>query len=217
MVEKTPRSVPAPGHSTPMPFTAAISRTFARPSLLSMIVQLISSPSGLSGQTSARCLYSASDRPQNAGADAHVVGPRAALRLEAHRGNGLPHLFGALGLRQHQAAHAEIQLPGDVGVNRRLVELRRLDDERMRETQRRLGQRARVLHARDERRERRQRALEAAFHAAVEDEVAVLVARRLPCASSAGVLSGAGGVAELRGGAAGRARAARPPRRLLGA
>jgi hypothetical protein len=33
--------VPAPGYSTPMPFTAAIARTFRTPALLSTITQLI--------------------------------------------------------------------------------------------------------------------------------------------------------------------------------
>src|SRR2546428_2360653 len=68
VLENTPRNVPAPGHNTPMPFTAAISRTCARPSLLSTIVQLINSPSGFSGQRSAFRLYSCSLMPQTAGA-----------------------------------------------------------------------------------------------------------------------------------------------------
>ena len=68
VVLNTPRSVPAPGQSTPMPGTAAIAFRFSRPFLLSTIVQLMSSPLGLSGHTSAFWRYSASLMPHTAGA-----------------------------------------------------------------------------------------------------------------------------------------------------
>src|SRR5678816_4878467 len=72
VVVNTPRSVPAPGNNTPMPCTAAISRTRARPALLSTMVKFTSSPFGLSGQRSAFSRYSFSLMPQYAGASPTV-------------------------------------------------------------------------------------------------------------------------------------------------
>jgi hypothetical protein len=81
VVVNTPRNVPAPGNSTPMPGTCAISRTLRVPSLLSTIAKFTSSPLGLSGQTSAAWWYSPSVMPQRAGAVAvGVVGTHAAVR-----------------------------------------------------------------------------------------------------------------------------------------
>ena len=162
-----------------MPFTAAISRTLARPSLLSMMVQLMSSPSGLIGHTSAFALYSASDMPQNAGAEADAVRTRAALRLEAHGRDGLLHLVGALGFGSIRPLTPRLSCVAMFGVDRRLVELRGLDDERMGQAQRRLADGAGGLHALHEIGEGWQRALEPAFHAAVEHEIGVLIGHGL--------------------------------------
>src|SRR6266550_1998193 len=111
--ENTPRSVPAPGHSTPIPLTAAISRTCARPSLLSTIVQLISSPSGLSGQRSAFCLYACSLMPQYAGAR-----PTSSARVppfDLKRGRSSRRARrDALQVEEHDPADAEVQLAADV-------------------------------------------------------------------------------------------------------
>ena len=114
VVENTPRSVPAPGHSTPMPFTAAISRTCASPSLLSTIVQLISSPSGLSGQRSAFALYSSRSCPSTRAPIPTSSGRVPPFDSEAHRGEPGAHFVGALDFDEHDAARAEVQLPADV-------------------------------------------------------------------------------------------------------
>ena len=159
-----------------MPFTAAISLTRASPALLSTIVKLTSSPFGLSGQRSAFSLYSFSLMPQTRGRAADVVGARAAFRLEAHRGEPGLHFVGALDADEHDAAHAEVELLRDV--------LRRPWRDRARSrassrtagdggARRRLRDHATFGHPLREVGERGIRAIEVAFHAAVEEVVGV--------------------------------------------
>ena len=78
-----------------------------------------------------------------------------------------------------------------------------------------LAERAGVLHAGDQRREGRQRALEAAFHAAVEHEVAVLVGDGFLGQLGRRLFGRRAGVRRVPPGAPGPPGP--PPRRLLGA
>jgi hypothetical protein len=103
----------------------------------------------------------------------------AALRFEPHCRDGFLHLLRAFGFRQHQSAHTQIELGGDVGVNRRLVEFRCFDEYRVGQTEGRLAQCAGRLQPFHQFRECRKRALHAAFHAAVEDEIGLLEGDRL--------------------------------------
>jgi hypothetical protein len=69
-------SVPKPTNTCPTPGAAAISRARAMPSTLSMITLSRISPRGLSGHTSAFCLYCATGSPQYAAAVASPVSGR---------------------------------------------------------------------------------------------------------------------------------------------
>ena len=147
-----------------------------------MIVQLTSSPLGLSGQRSAFSLiFLLAHAPQRRRL-ADVFGARAALRLEAHRVDAGLRFGRALHRHEHDPADAEIQLLADA-LRRHLVigrDLVHLDDQRMRELLRRvLVERAVGRHAFHEIRERRQRPLHAAFHRPVEDEIGVGVGHRI--------------------------------------
>ncbi|MEZ5318760.1 MAG: hypothetical protein R2752_15280 [Vicinamibacterales bacterium] len=76
-----------------------------QPFLFSTIVQLTSSPSGLSGQRSAlRCILGGRQPPQRRRVLKVVVGAGAAGRLEAHRREALPDFLGALDADEHDAA-----------------------------------------------------------------------------------------------------------------
>ena len=165
-----------------MPLTAAISRTCASPSLLSTIVQLTSSPSGLSGQRSAFCLYCASVMPQYAGAV-----PTSSGRVPPF---DLKRIAAMPACTSSALSVSTNMMPLTPRFSSRLMfcprrrhvgrDLRRLHHQRVREArERRLGQRAGVGGRLDEVGDAADRAIDAAFHAAVEEEVGVAVRQRV--------------------------------------
>src|SRR5687768_2787436 len=113
------------------------------------------------------------------GRAADVVGSRAPLGLEAHRGEPALHFLGTLDADEHDATDAEVELLRDVrgglgGVGGDLVHL---DDERVMQPRRRsLRDHAARGDALREVRERGVAAIEVALHAAVEDVVGGRVA-----------------------------------------
>ena len=113
------------------------------------------------------------------GRGADVVRPGATFRFEAHRGQTGPHLVGALDADEHDPAHAQIELPADALGGERWVrrDQVRLDDERvMQSGRRRPVDGAGVANAFHELGENRERSVEIAFHAAVEQVIGELVA-----------------------------------------